>query len=345
MGGTALAQQGVQTRRVSAQEFHHDIAPVVMRRLRRTLPGATMEVIRSYDDKPDFGDMDVIAQSDTLPGDAVDRLIHAFSPRAHISNGPVFSFDFDRFQVDLIRYPAPVYGFARHYFSYNDLGNLVGRIAHGMGFVFGHAGLLYPLRDPENDSRLIDRIVVTRKFDAALNFLGYSPEVYDRGFPTLEHVFAFAASTPHFDPALFVLADRSHRARTRDRKRPSYRAFIQWLQDDRARTGCLTQSRDERSSLALRRARTLFPQFAQCERDALVLHEQDKRFRALFSGTFVADVTGLQGKPLGAAMASITEQAGGRPALKAQLLACATPQQAHAIIRHLCGGAEPGPTP
>jgi hypothetical protein len=51
------------------------------------------------------------------------------------------------FQVDLISNPAESFEFASRYFSYNDAGNLVGRLAHARYTSLRHDGLYFYHRD------------------------------------------------------------------------------------------------------------------------------------------------------------------------------------------------------
>lgn len=317
MGGNALASQGVTTRRITASEYHDHLVPSIMKRLRAIAPSVEAAVIPSYEDKPDFGDVDILVNSDTLPARFVERVLGDFQPKAHVNNGPVLSFDHDGFQVDLIRYGQPIYGFAARYFAYNDLGNLIGRVARSMGFIFGHAGLLYPLRDPENHSQMIDKILVTRNFALALRFLGYDPRVYEGGFEDLESIYRFAASSLFYDPAVFALEARDHRSRTRDIKRPTYRAFLAWAAKHASQpTAGNVPTRDGH----LRRARQAFPRFAVRYDDALSEHARNRRFREIYNGRLVGKITGLQGRALGQAMASIVSAAGGKAVLRSRVL-------------------------
>src|SRR5699024_5199762 len=109
----------------------------------RALPFRRYHVVPAYRSKPDFGDVDIVVASDGLPDDWQERLIRALGSRAHVSNGPVFSLEYDRFQVNILLQSESNFDFASRYFAWNNLGNLIGRIAHHLGFKFGHDGLWY----------------------------------------------------------------------------------------------------------------------------------------------------------------------------------------------------------
>ena len=188
MGGNALPQ--VPTQRLDAAAFHA-VSMKVVEGLRQAF-GARAEIIPAYRAKDTFGDLDVIVEKEKVlvPGDGHAALrafaeAHGFA-RAFKSNGDILSYDHRNsenetvgFQVDLILTPAAEFDITLAYFSFNDLGNLIGRTAHKMGFTYGHRGLVYPYRDGNHLFRTID---VSSNLDAALTFLGVQPRSLPPGF-------------------------------------------------------------------------------------------------------------------------------------------------------------------
>lgn len=337
MGGNALAPQGIQTRRIDAHEYHVDLIPSVRQRLASVFPTIPNEAIRAYRDKPDFGDLGILIERERLPGDWVGRVLTAFKPQAHVKNANVLSFDHSGVQIDLITQPALDYDFARNYFAWNDLGNLIGRTARNMGFKFGHDGLFHREYDPDNDSHLIAETLVTRDFDAALSFLGHDPDRFREGFDGLDDVYAFAVDTRFFRPDVFHLENRSNTDRTRDRERPSYQGFLRFLDDrparpaDKRRIDCDGQ---------LARAEAQFPAFAERRLTVLTKHEMECRYRACFNDDLVGHLTGLSGQALGHAMARVVEQAGGEAPLRARLLQSDDPER---LLADMLGVEPPEP--
>src|SRR5699024_1764549 len=216
MGGNALRAQGFATRRATAAEYHDHLIPAIMDTAGGVLPDCRMAPVLSYRNKPDFGDADIVLESNYLPPDWQARLSDALGSRAQVSNGPVFSLEYDGFQVEFWLQPARDYCFARRYFAWNDLGNLIGRVAHGMGFKFGQDGLWHVNRRGAGGCRVVGTLLVTRNFDSALQFLGYDPLSHGAGFDTLEAIYRYAANSIWFDPSAFMLENRSHKARVRD---------------------------------------------------------------------------------------------------------------------------------
>lgn len=308
MGGHAIPN----ARRVEAAEYHALTARIDAL-LTAALPGVRFALIPAYRAKLDFGDADILVERDALPSDWPARVAAALNAGAHVPNGPVHSFDLEGFQVDLITTPAASFDFAYGYFAWNDLGNLIGRIAHKYRFKFGHEGLFYPLRDGDH---LAAEVPVTRDFAQALTFLGLDPARWAEGFDTLKDVFAYVASSVYFDPAQFPLEHRSHRARVRDAKRPTYTKFLTWV----AAQAPLAHAPAVTPAARLRAAREAFPAFREQHDLALARLVRHKAVAARFNGSLVSEWTGLCGKELGAFIRVLREDAGGIDALHAHLL-------------------------
>lgn len=311
MGGNAL--KSIETRRMLASEYQVQV-PLVLSTIAQ-VAGADrpMCVVDAYRQKPDFGDMDVLVAGEGLPSDFRQKLAKAFASREFVPNGDVTSFDRDGFQIDVIQVPARSFDFARSYFAWNDLGNLVGRIAHKMGAKYAFLGMYVPLRDGDHMFAEVD---VTHDVDAALTFLGYDAKRFRAGFDSLEDIFRFTASTPYFDPAIFLLENRNATSRRRDSKRKTYNAFLSWLDDPqglaryRAEQG-LSMSGwyqwPESKSVWLKPMREAFPEFGDRLDVALSRKARYDMAKGLFNGDRVAKLTGLSGKELGEVMRSMRQ--------------------------------------
>ena len=266
------------------------------------------QVIAAYREKQTFGDVDILVS---------DRLFKEMTPKQiakqifldenapFSKNGNVLSVGWalnasTYLQVDLIATPEEEWDFALNYFSWNDIGNLIGRIAHKMGLKFGHDGLWMPMRDGTN---LFHSVLLTRDFDKALTLLGYDPEVYARGFDSLEDIFKYTASSPYFNPSIYLLENRNHTARTRDRKRKVYMEFLDWLVNYEGNQ--YEWNPDKEQYLA-----QIFDHFPEAEieydhaKEELYVQQEVKK---KFNGLIVADLTGLQGKDLGELMSKLTK--------------------------------------
>lgn len=218
---------------IKAQSDHSDDAQPVY------------SLVESLRDKESYGDMDIVLSFYNFydaPEDEFnahrEKFINSFLKHVgateHTRNGNVLSCGIlipeGLFQIDLIVVESSAYNFARFYFAYNDCGNLLGRIAHFLGFKLGWNGLKYVYRDSNNE-HVHAELTVTLNWQEAMHFLGFRRFPND-GFPTREAMFEYVWDNPHAHAGIFLLENRNHIARTRDSKRPNYTAFLQWIQDE-----------------------------------------------------------------------------------------------------------------
>ncbi|WP_257392094.1 hypothetical protein [Xanthomonas hortorum] len=305
MGGNAL--KAVATHLLPAASYLQ-LAAQVMDTL-QSESGLRVELVRNFGTKADFGDMCVIADRSTLPADVPALMSYLFNPHEVVSNGNVISFDVAAFQVDLVCVPASEYDTARDYFAFNDLGNLMGRTAQRMGFTYGQNGLRYKVLDGDY---LVDDLTITNEMPAAFAFLGYDYGRFDQGFHTLEEVFAFAASSTHFNPAAYPLESRGHRDRVRDQKLQNYRLFLEWLQTAGVAAGA---SADLQRAHHLQGALKQFPAFAEALSQSQEALAGARRRKQLFNSRIVSELTGLEGRELGHLMREVHDAyPGGRAA-------------------------------
>ena len=308
MGGNALKEYGAK--RLDRDEYDaiaSHLSLVLNRFLEHFGVEGEAKVIRAYRNKPSFGDIDVVVPRE-LHRKVSDKdlsMLLAYNFQSKLPsipfkpNGPVTSFGLPLesggvFQADLIYTPEDHFDFAVEYYSWNDLGNLIGRIAHKLGLRFGHDGLTMPLRDGDN---LFDTIVLTREFKVAIQFLGYSYIRYVDGFDDMEDIFRFTVNTPMFNSAIYDLDNRNHTARVRDKKRPTYTAFLEWLK--------VHPEVDKQFNFP--KDKTIWHPFiwadfpdAKIEFDAAMARlERKKLVKSKFNGEIVRDLTGLEGKELG----------------------------------------------
>lgn len=309
MGGNATAHVG--TTRKSAEEYK-EIGALVLQNLALHEAGVHLNpvVIPSYMNKDTHGDIDILVVSEAKGYDWNLFIRETFRPHALLNNGGVTSFDFRGIQVDLIAVPEEHYEFALSYFSYNDLGNLMGRIAHKMGFKYGHDGLTLVMRD---NTHVYAEISVTRSPEAAMTFLGYDYARFTQGFDDLQDLFEYASSTPYFSRAIFQLDNRNNISRVRDRKRKTYMEFLKWVEhrDDldkhqwTAYTGDVqTQERKDEKAHWLTQAFNSFPGLFDHVAIAVATYDKRKAIKVKWNGHVVSAATGLvEGKELGQFMA------------------------------------------
>jgi hypothetical protein len=315
MGGNALQVESV---RLPAARYR-DVASALLATLRSRFPGHRIDPIVAYASKPDFGDLDILIEDG--PGYDPALIAEALKATEVVPNGDVTSIGIaveeGIFQVDLIKIPSASFDFAENYFGFNDFGNLVGRIGHKFGTKFGHLGLLCPIRDPDNSSHLIAEVSITADFNTALTLLGYDAARYQEiraraQFRTLDDIFRFVVSSPYANREIYLLDNRNHKSRIRDAKRPTYNAFLSWLELQPPGTlptylwgADESELRNEQKARFLESAFEQLPEFKKNYDDAVASWARAKQLKLQFNGALAAEVTGLSGKLLGELMARV----------------------------------------
>ena len=232
MGGNAIKQ--VMVRRYQRVEFKAlsiEVIDIVKQNFNFWF--SKQEIIPYYRNKPSFGDMDVVAKLNApLDQESIncikEQIGKAFNSKEIHFSDKVFSFEYKNFQIDLICCINSEYETSRNYFSYNDLGNLIGRVAKSsFNLSFGHKGLLYKVR--YDNSLVLGEILLSNDINEMLSFLGFDPQRWKEGFDEIEDVFRYVVSSKYFHKSYFDLDNLNHINKTRNRKRESYMNFLKFI--------------------------------------------------------------------------------------------------------------------
>lgn len=302
MGGNAL--KNCLTRRYDRDEYFN-LERTVWRVLDTIFPNCPHEAIKAYATKESFGDMDIVISSDNLPANWVNLVQSAFAPAEMVKNGNCLSFEYRELQIDLITMPSENYRSALNYYAYNDLGNLMGRIADSMGLKYGHDGLSYRYTVGTNNYR---NIPITKDLDTILTVLGFSHARYEQGFDTLEEIFLFVVMSMYFNTDIYLLENRDNKSRTRDAKRKTYMEFLDYL--ERYPDMLVNHLKSANKSYWLPFLFSMLPgfkeQYEQCETD----YKNDQTYKSKFNGDLVSEWTGLKEKELGLFMKHLRDLRG-----------------------------------
>jgi hypothetical protein len=289
MGGNALAPFG-------ARRYNRDEYLVTSKKalnlLSEIVPGSVAVEIPSYHSKESFGDLDVL----TLPLTAghYEAIKLAFKgPFVH--NSEVMSIMLEELQVDIIPMAQENFLPSLMYYSYNDLGNLMGKIYHKFGLKYGHRGLTMPMKDGDNQ---YEEIVVSRDGVDIFNFLGLNYQRFKSGFSTIEDVYKFVIGSKYFSPVPFQYENLNHTNRIRDRKRATYHGFLEYIKD-MPEGYKFRENKSEYLPLIFDH----FPHVKALFDEGLKKLEHRIQVRQRFNGRMVGEWTGFQGEELGGFMA------------------------------------------
>lgn len=222
MGGNAL--KNTYTRRYDREEFDklsHELIGMLEKDFKRV----AMPLF--YKNKPSFGDADILISMEGCNYNMRDYITAHFKPNEIFHNGNCWSFDYKELQIDLITVSGEDFDSNYNYLSYNDLGNYIGKLAHGFGLKYGQEGLTY---DHYFKGANIGRILISKDYDKIYEFLGLSYDRWKKGFDELEDIFKFISESPYFNWEYLQLENNNRVNRERDAKRKSYMAFLEYIE-------------------------------------------------------------------------------------------------------------------
>jgi len=323
MGGNALKE--ITTRRVDREEYikirDYVIEKISSGIANHSFVNRRILDIPAYRTKESFGDLDILLE--TFSGESLNYadMIHGwFSPKQLVTNSGVYSFDYENFQIDLILTPTEYYDTSLSYYSWNDLGNLAGRIFKKLGFKYGHKGLSYIFRDKDNQFNSFAEIVVSKDIKKIIEFGDLNYEEFIVGFDTVEQMFRWVSKSKYFHKDIYLLHNRNHISRTRDKKRKIYNEFRTWCETAQGLPEYPWTEMREQDGYAgkpefLQLALKTFDGFDIQHCKILSQHENLLRVKQNFNGEIVSRITGLQGKELGVFMQHFVNSIGGKSEL------------------------------
>jgi len=227
MGGNALK---IPTRRVDTTEYS-----IIDMEVSNILYDENIKchTTQSFDSKETFGDLDILISNKSFAksNDMYDFIVKNYKPKDVHRNKSVISFEYKDFQVDFILIDDKHWEASKVYYSYNDLGNLMGRISYKMGFRYGHEGLRVNYNSPHGGKTL--KIYVSRDPKEIFNFLGFDYERFNNGFKDLDEIFKYVMYSKYYTPNIFQYESLNHQNKTRNKKRANYRGFLEYIADEK----------------------------------------------------------------------------------------------------------------
>lgn len=307
MGGKALNKYGVFTERKNSAEFNQ-IGCELNARVFFDLTFIT-SVVKCYHTKADHGDLDLLIK--VRPNNNVnwvDYIRNTFKPQAVNANGGVYSFDYKGFQVDFIPITETEWDTALVYFSYDPLGNIMGKTYHKFNLSYGWRGLYYKFRNFNGVNS--QDIFISNDIKKIFDFGGYDYERYTKGFETLEDIFNFCISGKYFDSEMFKFENLKQIDKKRNRKRGSYHQFLKYVEEHNI---VIKYAFEKNKDLYIPLINEFFPE-AHLIEQLEALKKEDSMKKAIaqkFNGNIVMSwLPKLQGRELGAAMAKFKDSLG-----------------------------------
>jgi hypothetical protein len=199
-------------------------------------PGRTYLVPKSFHNKKNYGDLDILAPYYQQPTDVslVDELKHIFScsdDQVKI-NSSVISLQYKDFQCDFCYFEPEDLETAFNYYSHSDCANIVGNLArYATGYRLTHRGLMYPVKLKQEDQ--LGEIVVSKNWESILPFLNLDYAKWESGFDDELDLFQWITQSRYFNADCFKFENLNHENSTRNRKRQTYAMFVNWLAEQK----------------------------------------------------------------------------------------------------------------
>lgn len=200
----------------------------VRRSLDRILGGA-YRIPRYYGDKTDFGDMDIIVPEHPEWPAMRKEIAADLGIVTSKTAGRLYSTVFDGLQTDFFVVAACFVDSTYNYMSFNDLGNLLGRIFRRFNLKYGEEGLSYTFRRADSSHYKAD-LPVTQDFARICAFLKLDHAAWIEGFATLTALYEWVIASPYFSVAPY-LDDVKGAMTRRTQNRSTIVSFIDFLRE------------------------------------------------------------------------------------------------------------------
>jgi len=214
MGGKSLK---IYTERKSTDEYYK-----IYNEIKKYFIKYDIFATKFFRDKKDHGDLDILIKSNNI--NKIYDICFNIKNNEIKKNGNIITFDYNDFQIDIICIDNSIWEISKVFYSYDPIGNLMGKIAHGFGLKYGFNGLVYKSVGKQS----VKTITLTKDPQKIFNFLGYDFNIFKKGFNTLYDIFNYIINGKFYDKELFQPENLKNYDRKRSLKRKSYRLFLEF---------------------------------------------------------------------------------------------------------------------
>jgi hypothetical protein len=280
---------------------------VAMRKyLDRQVGTAAYRIPRYYSTKPDFGDMDIIIRLDdpTTWQTLRQEFVNDLGVTETKSAGGVFSTVYEGLQVDYFTAAPEFLESTYNYLSFNDLGNLLGKICRRFNLKYGEEGLAYVFR--RQDGNYKKDLTISTDFAEICRLLELDYAQWQQGFDELTDVFDWVIASPYFSVRPYITQSTSLAKKVKERT--TIQKFLAYLEGQQiTKEYPYLENRDDYLPWIAKQ----FPAADLLARIAVErqLDERSIAVRAKFNGNRIMElIPNLSGKALGAFIMKLKEQ-------------------------------------
>jgi hypothetical protein len=282
------------------------IEATVQEYLDRKVGTAAYRIPRYYATKPDFGDIDVIIRSSDSAAwqNLRQEFVTDLAVTEFKSAGNVFSTVYQGLQVDYFTAAPEFLESTYNYLSFNDLGNLLGKICRRFNLKYGEEGLAYVFR--RQDGNYKKDLTISTNFAEICRLLELNYAQWQQGFDELADVFNWVIASPYFSVNPYV--NQSTSLEKRAKERTTIQKFLAYLEEQGiTKEYQYLENRDDYLPW-------IAEQFPGADLLARIVAEQQLEERSIaFKAKFNGDrlmtlLPGISGKALGAFIVKLKEQ-------------------------------------
>jgi hypothetical protein len=309
MGGNAVAPY-VKTVRLDVENYRR-LEAKTLSALQKKFPDGRFSVVKYFTNKQDFGDVDMmynVADNEAFLEALPELLMDAFNSTKSlpvVRNGsvtsvgvPVDETETDYFQLDFLYYSKENWDHAEFFLHYNDVGNLLGRVARFAGFKLSDKGLFFPYKN--DHGQVLKDLLVTKDPLETMKVLKLDEKLYAKGMSYMEDVYHFVMSSDYFVRETFLAENQNNGLRKREKKRGAYKLFLEYL--DSKESFSTTYSFEDKNLARLTALEYAMDKVPEFQERYLEMHKHNEFMRVFkqhFNGKMVTELTGLTGKELG----------------------------------------------
>ena len=231
MGGKAI-KIAQRIERKNFFKYTKDIIPRV-----ESAFNTKVKMVKGFHDKKDFGDLDLLVLADRDFGNRRKIIESEFNPKEININSHLISFSYkgddEYLQVDLIFTPEHNWETSKVFFDWGDLGNLIGKTLnnygrlnnHGYSLKFGFDGIKCKLKYKSGSKN----IILSKDNTSIFGFMGIDYNQWKRGFNNREEMFDYIINSKYYDYDSFQWENLSSINKQRNKKRPNYQEFLNYI--------------------------------------------------------------------------------------------------------------------
>lgn len=337
MGGKLLKSWELPEYRMNAEEFNQYSSELIeifnedlltdkykFDNYRNIIHTNYIQIPAQIRSKSSFGDIDILIGIDDFKGPiwylggnnltTTDYILEKFGVRPHV-NDSVYSFPYKGVQVDMCFYSREDFHSALNYMAHSDASNLLGRVFHKMGLHFGHTGLSFWIRQGMFDNNvtwsdndhIYEKVILTKNMEDICEIGGFDYAKWVAGFDTNEEVYRFVAESEYFKKELFAFENLNHINRVRNKKRPMYAAFVEWLETTNPDESGKKEFLDKSTYALIYQKR--FPHLQTAISKYYFEYNVTKCLKSKLNGRIIMDVLGTEdGRTVGQIMSAIKKE-------------------------------------